>query len=52
MVTDIDTSELTYLASLVVQEGFSEGNMYSVPAKWSEANSTRSLSPMMRLFTS
>lgn len=33
MVTDIDTSELTYLASLVVQKGFSEGNMYSVPGE-------------------
>ncbi|MDI9241573.1 LCP family protein [Fusibacillus kribbianus] len=33
MVTDISVSEVTYLASLVLQGGFSEGNMYSVPGE-------------------
>lgn len=33
MVTDISVSEVTYLASLVLQGGFSEGDMYSVPGE-------------------
>lgn len=33
MVTDIDSQEVVYLASLAVQQGFSEGNMYSVPGQ-------------------
>lgn len=33
MVTDIDVSEVTYLASQMLRTGFSEGNMYSVPGK-------------------
>lgn len=33
MVTDVGTAEVTYLASMVLENGFSEGNMYSVPGQ-------------------
>lgn len=33
MVTDIRASEVTYLASLVLEHGFSEKNMHSIPGE-------------------